>query len=321
LSSTTVSADRTVDFGDTGVEVSFTGTRGSGTVEVTKYDNPPAGTGSIGARNVSSYRFVAEVDGDLSIGSSTAIRIDVSSLKGVSDPSAVSIYRRSTPGQGTFSKLSTTYDASANDLVAEVSGFSEFALGDDTNPLPVELTEFDAQVDGSDIVLTWRTASETGNAGFEIQRRAGKTEWSTVGEVDGHGTTSTPQAYRFTDTEVQYAADSLSYRLKQIDTDGTVQFTDAVAVQRGAPDQIELLGTFPNPVRQQATVRYALPEQADVTIRLYDVLGRRVRTIIQEQQQGRQTLQLNVSDLSSGVYFLRLAVDGETKIQRLTVTH
>jgi hypothetical protein len=91
-----------------------------------------------------------------------------------------------------------------------------------------------------------------------------------------------------------------------------------VTVHRGVKT-VQLLGTYPNPARQQATVRYALPEAQETTIRLYDVLGRQVRTVFSEQKEGRHTQRLDVRDLPSGVYFLRLRAGGTVKTQKLTI--
>jgi hypothetical protein len=82
---------------------------------------------------------------------------------------------------------------------------------------------------------------------------------------------------------------------------------------------VELLGTFPNPARTQATIRFAVPEQQSVTLRMYDVLGRQVQTIVDGEREGRQSMQVNVSDLPSGVYFLRLEAESQMKTQRMTV--
>ena len=84
-------------------------------------------------------------------------------------------------------------------------------------------------------------------------------------------------------------------------------------------DTVQLLGTYPNPAGQQATLRYALPERQDVEMRLYDVLGRQVRTVVQGTKEGRQEQTLDVSKLPSGVYVLRLQSDGQVRTQKLTV--
>jgi hypothetical protein len=83
--------------------------------------------------------------------------------------------------------------------------------------------------------------------------------------------------------------------------------------------EVQLLGTFPNPARQQATVRYALPDRQEVELQLYDVLGRQVRTVVSAPKAGRHERTMDVGRLPSGVYFLRLQSDGEIRTQKLTV--
>lgn len=210
----------------------------------------------------------------------------------------------------------------------ETSSFTNAYLSSSAIPLPVELTTLEATATGDGAVtVRWATASETNNAEFRVMRQAtgegggAKGEWVQVGSRKGAGTTEQPQSYRFTDEELSYEADVLTYRLHQVDTDGTVHASDAVTVERGAPDQLELLGTYPNPARTQAAVRLAVPDEAAAeaaTLRLYDVMGREVRTV-EDVSGGRHTVSVDVSDLSSGVYVLRLSADGTTRTQRVTV--
>jgi len=221
-----------------------------------------------------------------------------------------------------------TYDGSGDGTKTVDMGPYEY---NDT-PLPVELTTLEAAVTGSDAVtLRWGTASETNNAGFAVERRAGGVpeqgaaeSWTEVGFVESKaegGTTGQPLSYRFTDDDLPYAAEILTYRLRQVDTDGTVSLSAPVTVERRAPDRLEVLGTAPNPARNQATVRLAVPDPTaadDVTLALYDVMGRRVQTVT-GVRSGRSAVDLDVSDLSSGVYVLRLTAGGTTRTQRLTV--
>ena len=191
--------------------------------------------------------------------------------------------------------------------------------------IPVELTGFEATRGDSGVRLTWRTASETNNAGFAVQRnaareRGGAGAWEQVAFVEGRGTTSEPQSYQFTDTSLPFAADTLAYRLKQIDMDGTAHFSDAITVGRRAVQQVQLHGSFPNPARSRATIRYALPRAADVRIALYDVLGRRVMTLATGRQDaGRRQRSLDTSRLESGTYFYRLTAGSVTKTRKLTI--
>jgi surface protein len=345
VSSKTVSGDTTATFGDTGSTLNFSGVSTSGGVTVSRYDEGPSNTDGISESNVSSYRLTIDADSDLSF-NSAQVQFAVSMLPGISDPDAVTIYKRDTEGSGSFNALTTTVgdnntpdDVTDDTLYASTTSFSEFAFASDSEPLPVEMTGFDAQVDDGSVQLSWTTTSETNNAGFRIQRRTGTSndagstnsgepsrrdastrtkDWQTVGTVDGAGTTAEAQSYQFTDEDLPFEADALTYRLKQVDTDGSAQYTETTTVERGVKS-VQLLGTYPNPARQKATLNYALPEKQETTIRLYDVLGRQVRTVVSEKKEGRHEQTLDVSTLSSGVYFLRLRSEGTIKTQKLTI--
>ena len=89
-------------------------------------------------------------------------------------------------------------------------------------------------------------------------------------------------------------------------------------MQRDA-DRVALLGTYPNPAREQAAVRFALPDRRDVTVRLFDMLGREVESFRLGSLQGRQEQTLDLSTLSSGTYLLRLEVEDTVRTRRLTL--
>ena len=196
------------------------------------------------------------------------------------------------------------------------------AYESDGSRLPVELAGFEATVDGGTVRLTWQTASETGNARFEVQRRAdakrGDGAWTAVGSVEGSGTTTEAQRYQFADEDLPYEANQLDYRLRQIDLDGSTQFSKTVTVERSV-GEVELLGTYPNPVQSRVTVRYAVPERQEVTIQLHDILGRKVRTLVRSEKTGRHKHRVDVENLASGVYFLRLQAEGKMRTQKLTL--
>jgi hypothetical protein len=203
------------------------------------------------------------------------------------------------------------------------AGAARFRLRIQSGTLPVELTTFEGTAANDGIQLRWTTASETNNAGFRVLRRvneAGGT-WSRVGTVDGAGTTEKAQSYAFTDEDPPYAADSLSYRLEQMDTDGTAHPSDPVTVRMTA-SRVALEGTFPNPARERATVRFSVPDDSgddEVALRLFDVLGRQVRTVAAGAMTGRQERSVDVSGLSPGLYLLQLEVGSTTRTQRMTV--
>ncbi len=194
--------------------------------------------------------------------------------------------------------------------------------GDDV--LPVELIGFEAHQDGATIRLAWQTASETNNAGFHVERQSGDT-WTHLGYVEGHGTTEAPQSYRFTDAALPFAADRLSYRLRQVDLDGTTTYSSELTVEQEAPTRLKVHTPFPNPARgERITLRYELPEgyrDAEVQVALYDVLGRLVAApITRRQQAGRREARFRLPPhLRSGLYFVRLTAGSQTNTQRLTV--
>jgi hypothetical protein len=326
-------SDGLVDFGATGVDVNFSGVTQSGDVFAWRLTDAPRNVSGISEGTVSNYRVVLASAG-ATFGSNTEARFAVSAFGGISDPSNLTVYKRPAIGSGSFSSLTKTIDEngtpndiSDDEIVVTTGSFSEFVFASNSETLPVELAQFDAHLSGDDSVrLRWTTASEQNNAGFRIQRARADANgssgaWAEVGSVDGAGTTTTPQSYQFTD-DLPHTADRLTYRLKQVDTDGTTSISDPVTVERRAVEQVQLLGTYPNPAHQQATVRFALPEAidaSDVRLRLYDVLGRRVRSVTTDARPGRHTLRLDTGPLTSGVYVLRLNAGNTVKTQELTV--
>jgi len=208
--------------------------------------------------------------------------------------------------------------------IASVNGqsqttFSALPLANASTALPVELVAFEARPNDGAVELRWVTTSETGNAGFDVQRRAGTDTWATLTRVSGAGTTAEQQTYRFTDDTLPYDATSAEYRLRQIDVDGGEAFSATRTVDFSAPDQIELRGTAPNPAQFQTSVQYAVPPGvSDAQLVLYDMLGRKVRSV-PIRSTGRQTATLSTTDLAPGMYFLRLSGGGEVRTTKISV--
>lgn len=202
-----------------------------------------------------------------------------------------------------------------------VTGIELYAFTESDGPLPVELARLDATMDGPSVNLVWTTASETGNAGFEVQRQpASGTSWTNLGSVEGSGTTNHPTTYRFEDDDLPFGVDTFHYRLRQVDTDGTTHLSKAVTISRGIVDQVEIRETYPNPTTGRARAALTIPTGAEeARLEIFDMLGRSVQTVATNIESGRTTQTVDVSGLSSGVYFLRLYTDGETSTQKFTV--
>ena len=185
--------------------------------------------------------------------------------------------------------------------------------------LPVELASLDAKVDGQAVRLSWQTVSETGNAGFGVERKA-EEMWATIGFVEGAGTTSEAKSYRFVDQALTRRFSKMSYRLRQVDLDGSVHYSEAVEVELAPPTELRLYAPYPNPSRGQATVHFDLPEGTGATLSIYDVTGRRVALLPQgEVLPGRQRHHLDTSGLASGLYLLRLSTETHSVSQKMSV--
>ncbi len=179
--------------------------------------------------------------------------------------------------------------------------------------IPVELTSFSASTDQNSVILNWSTATETNNSGFSVERKTPVDErWIDIGFVPGFGTTTEKRSYSFTDNNLSTGL--YSYRLKQIDYDGTVEYSNEIFAEVGAPKEFSLLQNFPNPFNPVTKIKFTIPDVALsgvegslVTLKVYDVLGNEVATLVNEYKPaGNYEFDFNASELSSGVYYYQL---------------
>jgi hypothetical protein len=190
-----------------------------------------------------------------------------------------------------------------------LTSFCDFAVAGNDQPLPVELTSFVSIINGNNVTLNWSTATETNNSGFEIEKSAIGGTWSKIGAVSGNGTTSTPHSYSYTDRAV--ATGNYNYRLKQTDFNGNFEYHNlGNEVSIGVPEKFALSQNYPNPFNPTTKIDYDLPTDGNVSIRLFDMSGKEVASLVNEvKTAGYHTVNFNASNLSSGVYFYRISVD------------
>jgi V8-like Glu-specific endopeptidase len=178
----------------------------------------------------------------------------------------------------------------------------------DEGNVPVELSSFNASVVDGVVELSWITATETNNQGFEIQKSYGG-DFESVDFVDGNGTTTEPNAYSYSDKNLSVG--TCVYRLKQIDFDGTFSYSKTIEVEIASPSSFALEQNFPNPFNPSTVINYQLPFGNNVTLKVYDILGNEVAVLVDEYKPaGEYEVEFGVSsgisELVSGIYFYQL---------------
>ena len=190
-------------------------------------------------------------------------------------------------------------------------------------PLPVELSSFSAFVNLNNVSLSWKTATEVNNNGFEVQREIGsqKSEvnrWEKVGFVQGHGNSNSPKEYSYTDKNLTGGIDFI-YRLKQIDNDGKYQYSKEVEVEV-VPREINLLQNYPNPFNPVTDIKFTLPEAARVTLRVYNIIGQEVVSLVNGvEEAGFHSVKFEGSNLPSGTYIYRLQAGSFVQTKKMVL--
>ena len=174
--------------------------------------------------------------------------------------------------------------------------------------VPVELVSFTASVNENDVALSWETATEINNSGFQVEKKS-IGEYEAIGFVPGFGTTTEPKAYAFSDANLN--AGTYFYRLKQIDYDGTFEYSDPVEVVIIVPEVYSLHQNYPNPFNPSTKITFTLAANANVSLKVFDVLGQEVMTLInQDLTAGAHTYDFDAAGFYSGVYFYRIETNG-----------
>jgi photosystem II stability/assembly factor-like uncharacterized protein len=192
----------------------------------------------------------------------------------------------------------------------------------DTTYVPVEIISFSAEVNEENILLFWNTATETNNKGFEVEKQVHSLQsaigkWETIGFVEGTGTTTITHSYSYSDNSV--SPGKYSYRLKQIDFDGSNNYSKEVEIDVNAPMEFALAQNYPNPFNPTTNISFTIQEETNVNLKLYDITGGEIRVLVNEKKRpGYYTIKLKGGELSSGVYFYRLVTSsGYAAVKKL----
>ena len=231
---------------------------------------------------------------------------------------------KSTYRGATFVNHNLTYSSNemltfGNKIMVCVSGTTNGGVWvyTDTTIIPVELTGFTATANNGSVELNWTTATELNNSGFEVERSVDKNNFEKIGFVPGFGTTSEKRSYSFVDNKVSNG--KYFYKLKQIDLDGSYKYSDIVEANVVQLLTYSLEQNYPNPFNPTTKIKFTIPDVALsgvegslVSLKVYDVLGNEVATLVNEYKPaGSYEVEFNGhsdggQNLSSGIYFYTL---------------
>ncbi|MDR3609030.1 MAG: T9SS type A sorting domain-containing protein [Ignavibacteriaceae bacterium] len=180
---------------------------------------------------------------------------------------------------------------------------------------PVELTAFTAASNDRNVTLSWSTATEINNKGFEVEKSVNNS-WQSIGFIEGQGSTTERHSYSFVDKNL--SAGTYSYRLKQIDFSGKITYSEIVKSDVLNPAGYVLSQNYPNPFNPSTTIHFNLAERGNVSLKVYDIIGNEVAELVNsEKEAGNYDVNFDASKLSSGVYFYELRSAGFTQSKKM----
>lgn len=189
--------------------------------------------------------------------------------------------------------------------------FANLAYFDEAS-LPVTLITFNGLLQNGNALLTWRTATEINNKGFELQKSMDGQAFTDIGFVPGNGNSSQLHNYNYTDQKV--VSGSNYYRLKQIDFDGRFTYSSIIKLDYTKFDWA-LLG---NPAANNSWVQVQIDKEANVSVQVVSMSGNVIQNINKGKiPSGAYSIQLNLINVSSGIYVVRLIVDGKSYSKKI----
>jgi hypothetical protein len=303
-----------VNSGGLGAEISSSSSLGNTTIT-----RGSAIQSSNGNNSIKRYYDIAPST-NIELNATLVFHYDPADLNGLNEAELV-LYR-STDSGTTWAQEGGTVNTTNHTVSLDgINSFSRWTLGSSAAPLPVELTSFTANViDNKRVLLSWQTATEVNNYGFEIERAIdnGKLtidNWEKLGFIVGHGNSYSPKEYSFTDNTLP--SRTVKYRLKQIDFEGEFKYSKVINVSI-IPDKYSLSQNYPNPFNPTTKISYELPENGFVSLKVFNELGKEVRTLVKKNQQsGKYEVRFNATGMVSGIYFARLHVNNYAKIVKM----
>jgi len=167
--------------------------------------------------------------------------------------------------------------------------------------LPVELSSFSGIFQNRKVKLLWRTETEVNNYGFEVERKnpplnpLQEGEFEKIGFIDGHGNSNSPKSYEFIDKNLLYG--NHYYRLKQIDNDGSFQYSDVVEVDVPTLQDYAILEqNYHNPFNPEIKIRFVINDNNNVKLKVFDEIGSEIAEIFNDKVESGKIYEINFDE-------------------------
>ena len=220
---------------------------------------------------------------------------------------------------GSFRQIDVTAGTSTEILaLGQYENYISLSVNGLCDIVPVELTSFSANVNENIVTLNWSTATEINNSGFEIERKSANADWTNIGFVAGSGSTTEIRNYSYQDNSV--TSGSYSYRLKQVDYDGTFEYSNEVYADVTPLMDYALQQNYPNPFNPSTKIRFTIPQASVVNLTVFNAIGEEVKALVNNYYEaGSHEIIFNASNLTSGIYFVRMESGSFVSTKKITL--
>ncbi len=187
--------------------------------------------------------------------------------------------------------------------------------GPGNSPLPVEMLSFTGKAENERNLLYWSTATESNNAGFEVQRSASGFDWENIGFVGGNGNSVVTRSYYFQDNNI--TSNLYYYRLKQIDFNGKFAYTKTISIARKSSTSLPVASLFPNPMTDFLIVEFTEKLSDEVSFELIDLNVKTVFSANHPSAQSSYKIDFSALYLPKGTYILKASSKGKYFIKKV----
>lgn len=252
-----------------------------------------------------------------------AVSYDSAVMGNVSSTSAVRLaqfttansnwnYLTGSSANSTSGMLSAGSNLLASSLPANFTGT------DNNNALPVSLISFTANTVNQQVILNWVTANEKMNKGFDVERSVNGLDFEWVGFVNGAGNSNATNSYQLKDNNafINNNTNVLYYRLKQVDYNGKITYSNMVTVSMDGLVNKEL-SMFPNPTKDKFQITVNTSNAANMEISIIDIHGKVLANYINPTNAGTNAVEIDAAEIPAGLYFVRVVIGNEINVLKL----